>query len=228
MGKNLWEKAYLKHKKEFFHKHPSNSVKFFVEFLKKKKFKFEGNALDLGCGNGRNGLYLAKLGFNVYGVDIVKEALKDFKNTAIREHLSNKIKLFQRDIGEKFPFKNNFFDIAIDINSFPNLISETKRKRYKTELFRVMKKQSYYLIYVYSKNDGYYGPMLKKFPGREEGTIICPDDNIQRKLYTINELKKFFSDKFRSILDKKIKKKGEMFGKMYTREFILLIFQPKK
>lgn len=206
MRENLWREAYLKHKKEFFHKRPSSFVKFFVEFLKKLKFNFEGNALDLGCGNGRNGLYLAKCGFNVYGTDVVKEALNDFRKSVRQAGLLGKVRLFHRDLGEKFPFRNDFFDVVIDINSFPNLVSETKRKRYKNELFRVMRKGSYYLIYAYSKDVGYYEPMLERFHGKEKGTIICPDDNIQRKLYTMDELKKFFSNKFKLIFRKKGKK----------------------
>ena len=35
-----------------------------------------GRALDLACGNGRNALYLAEIGFDVDAIDIAEPALK--------------------------------------------------------------------------------------------------------------------------------------------------------
>ncbi|HWQ75880.1 MAG TPA: methyltransferase domain-containing protein [Syntrophomonas sp.] len=36
----------------------------------------KGKALDIGCGNGRNSVYLAKQGFDVVGIDISDEVIK--------------------------------------------------------------------------------------------------------------------------------------------------------
>lgn len=49
--------------------------KIIIEIL---KYKDRGNVLDLGCGEGRNAIFLAKRGFNVVGIDISKEGIKKF------------------------------------------------------------------------------------------------------------------------------------------------------
>ena len=57
---------------------PSSAVEYFVKFLKSKE-KIEGKVLDIGCGKGRNSVYLAKQGFEVRGMDYIQEALDTAK-----------------------------------------------------------------------------------------------------------------------------------------------------
>ena len=44
-----------------------------------KYFKSQGKLLDLACGDGRNAIYLSKLGYEVTAVDFSKEALNRLK-----------------------------------------------------------------------------------------------------------------------------------------------------
>lgn len=46
-----------------------------------------GFGADLACGNGRNGFYLAKLGYEMICVDISQEALKSLNKKALMEQL---------------------------------------------------------------------------------------------------------------------------------------------
>ena len=41
-----------------------------------------GKVLDIGVGEGRNALFLAKQGFEVLGIDILKEAVNKFLKSA--------------------------------------------------------------------------------------------------------------------------------------------------
>jgi tellurite methyltransferase len=58
-----------------------------VQYLKKYSIATHGEALDLGCGQGRNALYLAELGFNVLGLDNSSEAIAHLKTTASEKKL---------------------------------------------------------------------------------------------------------------------------------------------
>lgn len=51
-------------------------------------FVVPGRALELGCGNGRNALYLARHGFRVDAVDFSSEAISWARERAAAAHLS--------------------------------------------------------------------------------------------------------------------------------------------
>jgi ubiquinone/menaquinone biosynthesis C-methylase UbiE len=101
-----------------------------AEFFRKNDVK---RVLDLGCGTGRHMLYLARRGFEVYGIDVAKEGIKIarqcLKDSKIRANLK------VGSIYEKLPYQDNFFDAVISIRvihhagikDIKKLIREIKR-----------------------------------------------------------------------------------------------------
>jgi tellurite methyltransferase len=55
-----------------------------------------GNALDIGCGNGRNALFLSKEGWKVYALDVDDEAINSIMNNAGEATLN--IQIYREDI----------------------------------------------------------------------------------------------------------------------------------
>lgn len=80
--KNLFEGRY-KQKKSLFGDEPMPLVKKALGYID------DDHVLDLGVGDGRNALYLLKNGFQVTGVDMSSEGLKNLqeKTQKYREHL---------------------------------------------------------------------------------------------------------------------------------------------
>jgi SAM-dependent methyltransferase len=64
--------------------------------------------LDAGCGAGRHTYLLAKAGFDVYGFDISKDALR-INRSILKKHKTGAA-LMQLDMSRQWPYKNNFFD----------------------------------------------------------------------------------------------------------------------
>lgn len=58
----------------------------FVEFFEKYK-KSRANILDLGCGQGRDALFIARMGHRVAGVDISKTGIRQMLDEAKKEIL---------------------------------------------------------------------------------------------------------------------------------------------
>ncbi len=57
-----------------------------------------GRALDLGCGSGRHAIYLAKRGWEVTGIDLVRDAVETARYKAVSEGVAPQ--LIQGDVTE--------------------------------------------------------------------------------------------------------------------------------
>jgi ubiquinone/menaquinone biosynthesis C-methylase UbiE len=78
-------------------------------------FKLHGvdKILDLGCGTGRHVLYLADLGFEVYGLDVSEEAIETAKILLKERNLH--AELDARSMHERLDYEDRFFDAVICI-----------------------------------------------------------------------------------------------------------------
>ena len=75
----------------------------------------EKNALVVGCGCGFGTDLLSKLGYNVYGFDISKFAIKYAKDRF------KKPEFIICDVQNGLPFKSNFFDLVICLEVLEHL-----------------------------------------------------------------------------------------------------------
>ena len=62
-----------------------------------------GRALDLGCGEGADTLWLAEHGWDVVGVDISDTALSRAADEAAARGLTDKVRFLQTNLSESFP-----------------------------------------------------------------------------------------------------------------------------
>jgi len=90
----------------------------YVRKLKEAKFHNHGLALNIGCGTGDTDTkFLLKLRYFVVGLDISISALKILKNNYRSVNL---IDVVCSD-AENLPFKNNSFDIILEMNTLHHL-----------------------------------------------------------------------------------------------------------
>lgn len=67
------------------------------------EFRSDEKILDLACGKGRHSIYLNRKGFNVTGLDLSEESIKEAST-----HSNEKLKFFVHDMREVFPAKFHF------------------------------------------------------------------------------------------------------------------------
>jgi SAM-dependent methyltransferase len=115
------------------------------KLIKKYKLNNKSKILDVGCGKGYVLYEIKKIlpGVAIYGFDVSKHALKNSKKEV-------KDALFIHDARKKYPFKNNFFDLAISLACLHNLKIHELEKSIK-EIQRVSKK-AYIMVEGY-RND---------------------------------------------------------------------------
>lgn len=129
---------------------------------------FKGNGikkvLDVGCGTGNFSIKLAKMGYDVTGVDISDEMLKIAKKKAKKERLN--IEFYNMDIYD-LSFPSNYFDAVFSMAAFEFIQYPEKAIN---ELFRVTKKGGDILVGTINR-DSKWGElyMTKKF---RENTVF--------------------------------------------------------
>lgn len=212
--KKAWELEYKEHKgfPTSTERRPSNQVKYFTKFLKSKNIT-KGKILDIGGGFGRNAIFLAKQGYNVWSFDFIEQVLRFLKKRISELELSNKINISKQDASKKWNFKDNFFDAAIDITTFDGI---QDKNHYVNELYRVLKPKGYFCIYA----------ILPEHEYVEKQNDPNSKNKIRYYVLDLKKLTKLFSNKF-EILEKKIigGKKEMIHGKLFRRQLVRIIMQ---
>ena len=105
-----------------FHKDSFEPAQFLVENM---ELLPKGRALDLAMGNGRNVIYLAKMGFEVEGVDISQEAVSTALETAEKAGFTIEAQVV--DLEKAFHIKGDNYDVIICFNYLQrSLVPEMK------------------------------------------------------------------------------------------------------
>jgi ubiquinone/menaquinone biosynthesis C-methylase UbiE len=138
LRKNAWNEVFRKEGIIFLK--PQEDMPKMVKLFKNYKVK---RVLDLGCGSGRHLVYLAKHGFDVYGIDIAESGIKIAKKWLRKEGLKANLKIW--NIFKRLPYKDNFFDAIICIRTLNHGKIEWIRKCIR-EMRRVLKTNG--LIFV--------------------------------------------------------------------------------
>lgn len=140
---NGYDKVYKKNGK--IQKKVTGSIIEAVSFLRQNKVK---KILDLGCGTGRNTVYLNDNGFNVLSCDISNEALKIAKKNV-------KDVSFVRCSMSRLSFPDNFFDGIVCNHVLQHgMINDIKKAI--NEMYRVLKKGGVILLEVASTESSKY------------------------------------------------------------------------
>jgi len=126
-----WNKIFKKYGKVF--TKPQEDVPKIVKIFKKHDVK---EVLDLGSGSGRHVIYLAKHGFKVYGIDIAEEGIKITKAWLKENNLKANLKI--GSVYKKLPYKDNFFDAIISVQTLHHAKIEKIRKLIR-EMERILK-----------------------------------------------------------------------------------------
>lgn len=141
------------------------------------KFTNSGNFLDLGCGQGRDSIFMLQKGFNVEAIDISKEGIEKIKEYIQKNNLpKDKIFIYCQDV-VNYEIINNHFDI-INIFNTLQFIPKKEALLLVNDAKNKIKNKGYIIISGFTINDPFY----KKTP------------NNNRCFFETDELKKIFYD----------------------------------
>lgn len=129
-----WEGAYSSglYLREWDYAHPSQEL---VTFLATAALRRGSVVLDVGCGAGREAIFLAKCGYSVIGVDFSAAAIRIAQQRGIVEALT--VDWLVSDVSN-LPLAAKSVDFVNDRGCF-HVIERRYRRRFANEIARVLK-----------------------------------------------------------------------------------------
>ena len=204
---------------------PSSTVVYFTGYFPKLAIKPPAKIIDIGCGKGRNTIYLAKKGFDVYAIDYIETAVQHVKSLAEKNNLKN-VNVQTSDVTATWPFQDNFFDASLDNFSSIDIETMEGREKYKREMLRTLKKGGYAFVAVVSASDEFESKYIALNPGKEKNSVLWPITGKFQKDYDEKELLEFYKE-FKVIDLQEVKKPAEKMGEKFTATNYLLVLQKK-
>ncbi len=169
----------------------------FTRWLPRQKSQtpIEGNAnvLDLGCGNGRNLIFLSRE-FDMHGIgyDSSPAAISEAK----RASGDLPIKYEARSIAGEIKLEDSSQDLILDMMT-SHFLNESERKFLRDEIHRLLRPGGWLFMKTFLLDEDLHSRrLLKDFPGKEEGTYIHPVIGVPEHVYDEEELTDFLGEKF--------------------------------
>ncbi len=187
-------------------------------FLNEKSF-----VLDIGCGNGRNLIYLAKQ-FSVSGIgyDISDEAIKQ----AISAGGGTGLRFLARSIAGRFDIPDKSADLIIDMMA-SHYLKEKEREVYLSEITRIIKPGGYVFFKSFLKEEDRHATRLLRDRGAgEKNAYIHPVHGGYEYVWPEEDLRKFFQKDFDI---EKVERSGKHLkdGKAFKRRSIVVYLRKK-
>lgn len=203
---------------------PSGGIVKFFNFLKEKNLS-NLIGIEMGCGKGRNVIYLTaqKENKKVYGFDFSPAAVQIAKERAEKAGVSRKAEFAVGDATIGWPYKNGSMDFVIDNFASTDIESPEGRMNAIKEIYRILKPGGYFFVYALSPEDEFHKEMIEKSPAEEKNAFYHTTGKFE-KTFSKEELEKLYKD-FKVVEWERVNKTTQFFGKDYKCYHHRMIFQ---
>lgn len=175
----------------------SEDLEKFTRFLerdyKREFLNSHARALDVGCGNGRNLIYLAEnYGIRGLGLDISDVAIEHAE--AASEGLPLEYQV--ASISDPLPVPDSSITIALDMMT-SHFLRKAEREALREELIRVLRTGGWLFFKSFlADEDLHTKRLLKESPADEEGAYIHPKLGVYEYVWTEDAVREFFEGTF--------------------------------
>lgn len=197
-GSTFWDNEYASGGKHLaLSSDESEDLAKFTRWLGRQKAEVDlgGNnqVIDLGCGNGRNLIFLAReFGVSGTGYDISAAAIAEAKRAAADLPLSFTTRSIEGDID----LPDDSQSMALDMMT-SHFLSSKEREHLRDEIHRVLLPGGWLFMKTFLRNEDLHTErLLKEHPGNEPGTYIHPVIGVSEHAYYEDELLDFLGEKF--------------------------------
>ncbi|MEK7063675.1 MAG: class I SAM-dependent methyltransferase [Patescibacteria group bacterium] len=198
--KDFWDKQYKNPTHLELSDEPAEDLQKFCRYLvrnyKNALLNVTTQAVDIGCGNGRNLIYLAReFGMRGIGYDTSKEGVAQANAAAAAAELPQ-IKFLVQDLRQPIPLPDNSVTIVLDMMA-SHILKKEERDALMFEMLRVLRPNGWVFFKSFILDeDQNAARMLREHPGPEENMYIHPELGHAEYVWTVGALRKQFGDFF--------------------------------
>ena len=170
--------------------------------------------LDLGCGNGRNSIYLASQGFEVEAVDFSETAIATAKENSAKTN--NSVNYYCRSVFD-FDYSDKAYDFIYDSGCFHH-IAPHRRPDFLSIIRHTLKPGGIFAMVCFAPGSGSDYSDLEVYEKRSIGGGLS---------FTKESLEKIFSDQFHNMTIRRMKELPEVCG-IFGKDFLWTVKMEKK
>jgi SAM-dependent methyltransferase len=144
------------------------------------------SALDIGCGMGRNAIFLASRFGKVVGIDYALSAVIKAKQLA--NFAGVEANFVQADAIGTMPFPEDTFGIVLDSFTSTSIQGNENREVFAADCTRILKPGGLLLMRCVSTEDATESALMKSNPGPDVNSSIWPGTIKFQKNYSAQEI----------------------------------------
>lgn len=195
--RTFWNKEYLTSEHLTLSTAPAEDLQKFVRYVerhtKREFLNPRSNVLDLGCGNGRNLIYLTEtFGMKGIGYDISDVAISEAKQASRDLPIQYEV----RSIVEPLPLLDESVSFTLDMMT-SHFLHSAEREALRAEIVRVLRRQGWFFFKSFlADEDLNVKRLLRDHPADEPNAYIHPKLGVYEHVWTEDELHDFFGPYF--------------------------------
>lgn len=196
-GATFWDNEYKNPEHLKLSVNQSEDLEKFTRFVIRQKrdelLSPGAQVLDVGCGNGRNLIYLANtFGVSGTGYDISKAAIAQ----AVAASKGLQLSYQARSIAGELTVADNSQSLVLDMMT-SHFLTKEERFGLREEIYRTLKPGGLLFMKTFLKDEDLHTRrLLIEFPGKEEGSYIHPVMGVAEYVYNEEELTTFLAERF--------------------------------
>lgn len=152
----------------------------------------DSRIIDIGCGIGRNCIYLAQKSNFVLGVDYSFSAVSTMLKNARIKSIEN-VEGVVLDATKQLPIINNTFDLAIDSFTSTSVQGVERRVNFAENIFHALKPGGYLIVRAVSTEDENEKKLMQTHPGPDIHSSIWPASGKFQKNFSLEELQEMYN-----------------------------------
>ena len=205
-------------------KHASSGVVPFWQWLQQHGATLPLQGIEMGCGKGRNALWLAGQGVAMTGFDFSAAAIAEATHRKQEQECGDLAQFVVHDATLPWPWKVDTFNFGIDCFASTDIETPQGRQAAVQELHRVLKPGGYVLAYLLSTDDEFHKEMIMQFPTQEVNTFLHPTTGKFEKAFDREEVLSLYQG-FQLVEERRMNKKTMFFNTEYSCSHLWMVFK---